>query len=174
MSLTEKQKAFVDAYIKSANATEAAREAGYSAKTVRSIGAENLTKPDIKKYIKQRMDEIASDRIMGATEAVELLSRIARGEETETVFVPLIDGSVSEQEKSADLKTKIVATKEILKRYPAGNDLVAEQQIRKLKAEADITEFKRDVLTGAGDNTEKTVLLDDINDLGDEGNGNSS
>ena len=48
MNLTPKQRAFADFYIELGNATEAARRAGYSAKTAKSIGAENLTKPDIK------------------------------------------------------------------------------------------------------------------------------
>ena len=54
MNLTPKQRAFADFYIELGNAAEAARRAGYSAKTAKSIGAENLTKPDIKIYIARR------------------------------------------------------------------------------------------------------------------------
>ncbi len=43
MKLTEKQKRFADYYIELGNATEAARKAGYSSKTAKSIGQENLT-----------------------------------------------------------------------------------------------------------------------------------
>ena len=50
--MNPKQKIFCDEYLVSLNATEAAIKAGYSKKTARSIGQENLTKPDIKKYIK--------------------------------------------------------------------------------------------------------------------------
>ena len=42
--LTEKQKRFIDYYIETANATESAKRAGYSSKTAKNIGAENLTK----------------------------------------------------------------------------------------------------------------------------------
>jgi phage terminase small subunit len=45
VKLTEKQKRFCDYYIETGNATEAAIRAGYSNKTARFIGAENLTKP---------------------------------------------------------------------------------------------------------------------------------
>ena len=45
--LTDKQRAFVAEYLKDLNATQAAIRAGYSAKTARKIGNENLTKPDI-------------------------------------------------------------------------------------------------------------------------------
>ena len=43
MKLTEKQKRFCDEYIKLGNAKEAAINAGYSKKTAKSMGAENLT-----------------------------------------------------------------------------------------------------------------------------------
>ncbi|GAA4652070.1 hypothetical protein GCM10023116_43540 [Kistimonas scapharcae] len=47
--LTQKQEAFCREYIANGgNATKAALAAGYSKKTARSVGAENLTKPDIK------------------------------------------------------------------------------------------------------------------------------
>jgi phage terminase small subunit len=55
--LTPKQKAFADYYIKTGNATEAAIKAGYSKKTAYSIGNENLKKPEVKKYIEQRIAE---------------------------------------------------------------------------------------------------------------------
>lgn len=42
-----RQEAFVAEYAKDRNATRAAIRAGYSARTARSIGHENLTKPDI-------------------------------------------------------------------------------------------------------------------------------
>lgn len=46
-SLTAKQARFVEEYLIDLNATQAAIRAGYSETTARSIGAENLTKPDI-------------------------------------------------------------------------------------------------------------------------------
>lgn len=46
--LTLKQQRFADEYIISGNATQAAIEAGYSEKTARFIGNENLTKLKIK------------------------------------------------------------------------------------------------------------------------------
>ena len=60
MSLTDKQRLFVDAYLANRfNATKAAIEAGYSDKTARVIGAENLTKPNIKAAIEERSAEIS-------------------------------------------------------------------------------------------------------------------
>lgn len=54
MALTSRQKKFIEAY--QGNATEAAIKAGYSEKTARQMGAENLTKPDISAAIKSRED----------------------------------------------------------------------------------------------------------------------
>lgn len=47
MALTPKQEAFVREYLIDLNATQAAIRAGYSEKTARSVGCENLTKPDV-------------------------------------------------------------------------------------------------------------------------------
>ena len=63
MKLTPKQKAFADYYIELGNATEAAIRAGYSKKTAKEVGYENLTKPHIKSYIDEKMQNIESDRI---------------------------------------------------------------------------------------------------------------
>ena len=73
--LTNKQRLFVAAYLDCLNATEAARRAGYSAKTAYSIGWENLKKPEIAAAISTQM----SERIMGADEATMRLSEQARG-----------------------------------------------------------------------------------------------
>lgn len=157
--LTPKQQRFADEYIKSGNAADAARKAGYSKKTARTVGQQNLTKIDIKEYIDEQMAEIASKRIMDATEAVELLTSIARGETKETVYIGAADG-VYEKHKEADLKTRIIATKEILKRYP-GNDKLVDQKIRKLKADADIAERRAAELNIDSDAGE-VVIVDDI------------
>lgn len=81
MNLTPKQRAFADFYIELGNATEAARRAGYSAKTAKSIGAENLTKPDIKIYIAKRQAKIESERTASLKEIQELRTAIMRGQE---------------------------------------------------------------------------------------------
>lgn len=75
MPLTDKQSAFVSHYLASWNATQAAIRAGYSAKTARSIGAENLTKPDIQAAIQARLSELK----MGADEVLSRLTDQARG-----------------------------------------------------------------------------------------------
>lgn len=87
--LTEKQTKFVDYYIETGgNAAEAARRAGYSEKTCRVIGQENLTKPDIKAAIDARLAELKSQRTADATEVLEYLTAVLRGQqEDETIVV---------------------------------------------------------------------------------------
>lgn len=87
--LTEKQTKFVDYFIETGgNAAEAARRAGYSEKTCRVIGRENLTKPDIKAAIDARLAELKSQRTADATEVLEYLTAVLRGQqEDETIVV---------------------------------------------------------------------------------------
>jgi len=58
MALTDKQEMFCREYLIDLNATQAAIRAGYSAKTARASGCENLTKPDIQ----SRIAELKSER----------------------------------------------------------------------------------------------------------------
>lgn len=160
--LTEKQKRFADFYIKSGNAKQSAIDAGYSPKTAKSVGSENLTKPDLKTYIDERMKEIESDKIMDATEALQLLTSIARGKEKETVITATPDG-VYKTQKEADLKTRISATKEILKRYPGSSKLV-DAQIRKMTADANISEIKAKILA-TGDSDQSQMISDYLDKL---------
>lgn len=149
MKLTPKQLKFANEYIKTGNATQSAIKAGYSEKTARSIGKENLTKPYIKDYVEEQTNKLSEGTIMDAQEAMELLSKIAIGKEKETVIISGPMG-VEEHKKEADLKTRISAIKEILKRHPKSDELL-NTQIRKLKAEAAIAEAKLKLLTSVDD-----------------------
>lgn len=57
--MNQRQQAFCEAYLTSGNAAEAARQAGYSAKTARSIGQRLLTFVDIQEYLERRNQEIS-------------------------------------------------------------------------------------------------------------------
>lgn len=60
MALTPKQQRFIGEYLVDLNATQAAIRAGYSEKTARAIGQENLTKPDIQDAIQKAQEEAAN------------------------------------------------------------------------------------------------------------------
>lgn len=80
LKLTLKQKRFADEYIISGNATQSAIKAGYSEKTAGVIGDENLKKPYISEYIKNRLEKLNRKKTMDLQEAIERTSSIARGE----------------------------------------------------------------------------------------------
>ena len=82
--LTPKQDAFVKAYLlNGGNATQAAISAGYSEKTAKSIGQENLTKPHVKEAIKEHQKKTQKDFIWSKEKKLELLQRIANVAATE-------------------------------------------------------------------------------------------
>lgn len=167
--LTEKQQRFADEYIKSGNATESARLAGYSPRTAKSIGQENLTKPDIKSYINKRLKELESKRIMDAQEALELLTEIARGEMKETTYMSSPLG-VEEVTKFADINQRKDALKEILKRYPLGAEdakRLSKAQADKATAEARLAESKAEALENMGVGVE-LVIVDEWSDEDEE------
>ena len=167
MKLRPKQKAFAEEYVKLGNATKAALNAGYSKKTAAETGSENLKKPHIKTYINQLMAEIESHKIMDAQEALQLLTRIARGEEKETVVVPT-QFDVDTIEKEADLKTRIAAAKEILKRYPDSDDLL-KAQVRRAVADAEIAETKAKEIQKVHQHDDSTIVVDDLEDTDNDG-----
>lgn len=74
--LTAKQKQFGDEYIIDLNSTQAAIRAGYSVKTAKEIGYENLTKPHIAEYIQGLMDkrgeklDISSEWVLNSLKSV--------------------------------------------------------------------------------------------------------
>lgn len=156
MKLTEKQKKFADYYIELGNATQAAIKAGYSAKYANTNASKLLQNTTTKSYIDERMEQLASERIMSAQEILERLSLIANAKIKETVVVANADG-YSEVEKPPDFKVQIQAMKELLKRYP-GNDKLLEQTLRKLTAEADIAEFKAAMIQSATDKSTEEKL----------------
>jgi phage terminase small subunit len=79
MKLTPRQQTFVQAYIVSLNATQAAKEAGYSEKTAKSQGQRLLTNADVADAIADAMKarsertEITADRVLHELAAIAFL-----------------------------------------------------------------------------------------------------
>lgn len=59
--LTDRQERFVVEYLATANGAEAARRAGYSEHTAKEIASENLTKPNVKRAITAKRDQLMTD-----------------------------------------------------------------------------------------------------------------
>jgi phage terminase small subunit len=106
MKLTQKQKVFCEEYIKTGNASDAARKAGYSPKTAPFIGAENLKKPQISAYIKSRLDEQDAALVADANEVLRFYSAVMRGEIRDQFG---LDPSLADRIKAADSLAKRLA-----------------------------------------------------------------
>lgn len=161
MKLTAKQRLFADEYIKSGNATQSAIKAGYASKSVRFVGAENLTKPNIKSYIDAKMAEIESHKIADAKEVLQFYTRVLREEETEEVALPAGDNVIT-VEKKPSFKDRLSAAKELMKRYPLSDPMV-QAQLKKVTADARVAEARAKALEDNGQDME--LLLDKMLDV---------
>lgn len=108
--MTPKQKAFADYYLASGNASDAARKAGYSKKTAGSIGEENLKKPAISAYIRERMAQQDAERVASADEVLRFYTSVMRGEVSDQFG---LEAALAERLKAADA---------LMKRHAAGDE----------------------------------------------------
>ena len=145
--MTPKQQKFCDEYIKTGNATQSAINAGYSKKTAKQIGQQNLTKLDIKTYINWRVKTISDNTIATAEETLGILTKIVRGEHTEQVTTA--EGEIIE--KYPDTNQVIKASAEILKRYPLAKDININGNISTNNPFADLTVEELRTLASQGD-----------------------
>ena len=121
IKLTPKQKLFADYYIILQDATKAAKEAGYSQKTARNIGCENLTKPHIRAYIDERMKGHESELIATQKEVLEYISSVMRGETLSEEIV--VEGfEAKRMQKAPSEKDRLLAADKLLKCYGAYTD----------------------------------------------------
>lgn len=105
MALTRKQKAFVQAYLATFNATEAARRAKYNGDdaTLASVGWENLRKPEIAKAVQERL----AAQVMSADEVLNRLSDHARADIKDFLAVSA-NGDVALDIQAAEGKTHLI------------------------------------------------------------------
>lgn len=157
--LTEKQKRFIDYYIETGNATEAARKAGYSEKTACITGHDNLRKPNIKSAIDARLKELEKMRVADAREVLIHLTVDMRGEIME--YVPVVEGmgdGVSRArliEKPLSAHDRLEAAKCLMKRYG-----LAMSDIEKKEKKARIDAIRKDM--DDRNEEEKVIIVDDI------------
>jgi phage terminase small subunit len=80
LGLTPKQQRFVEEYLVDFNATQAALRAGYSAKSATAIGAENLTKPEVRSAVRAALKERSRRAAITKEMLVRELALIAFGD----------------------------------------------------------------------------------------------
>ena len=124
--MTAKQQRFCDEYLIDLNATQAAIRAGYSEKTANVIGAENLSKPNIKEYIEKRMAEKESELIADQDEVLKYLTAVMRGQSEASVLARNAEGAEKVIEKPPDEKERLKAAELLGKRYGIFKDTVNE------------------------------------------------
>ena len=157
MKLTQKQRLFADEYIKGGNATQSAIQAGYSNRYAHTNANKLLQNTTIKHYIDAKMAEIESHKIADAKEAMQAITAIARGETTETqAQINPLSGKWEKIEVPADLKVRLSAWKEIIKRYPLADEF-SKTQLRKMIADARISEARAKNLEDNGADVEDLV-----------------
>lgn len=125
--LTAKQQRFCDEYLIDLNATQAAIRAGYSKKTAYSIGVENLKKPELKKYIENRMAEKEAALIADQDEVLKYLTAVMRGKSVANVLARDEVGADRVIEKPPDEKERLKAAELLGKRYGLYTDRVEQE-----------------------------------------------
>lgn len=115
--MTEKQKRFCIEYLIDLNATQAAIRAGYSEKTAKDIGCENLAKPNIKQYIAEQLEQLKSEKISSVQEILEYLTSVMRGEQKEQVPLLIGEGIQKLVQKDVAAKDRIKAAELLGKCY---------------------------------------------------------
>ena len=78
--LTDKEKAFCHEYLDDFNAAQAAIRAGYSERSAKQIGHENLTKPYLNEYIKELTKDYLKDFEKRKLRLIKELESIAYSE----------------------------------------------------------------------------------------------
>ena len=122
--MTPRQQKFCDEYLISGNATDAAIKAGYSRKTAKQTGSENLAKPDLRAYIDEQLAKIHSAKIADAEEVMKYLTSVMRGEHTEQVLKLVGEGVQTVTDIDVSAKERLKAAELISKRYGLFTDKV--------------------------------------------------
>lgn len=120
--LSPKQQSFADNYIETGNAEQSAIKAGYSKAYARGNAHKLVANSCVKKYIDERMKEIASKKIADQTEVMEFLTSIMRGEVTEPMTVLDGDGMQRVEYLIPSANTRKGAAELIGKRYSMWTD----------------------------------------------------
>lgn len=143
--LTEKQRRFVDYYLETGNATEAARRAGY--RKPNSNAARMMVNDGIRNAIADRMKIIENKRVASATEVLQYLTAVMRGEVKEEVLVTEGCGvgytETKAVKKEISQRDRLKAAELLMKRLGLGMSDI-EQEEKKVRIESMRKNIDRD------------------------------
>lgn len=117
--LTKKQQRFCDEYLVDLNICKAGERAGCSQRTAFRI----MDNPAARQYIDEKMAEMSAARIADATEVMEYLTSVMRGEAKDVMSVPC-DGGIEMVEVAPDVKSRLKAAELLGKRHRLFTDKV--------------------------------------------------
>ena len=140
--LTIKQKKFADEYIKTGNATESYKKAGYkySSDNMASVEAHKLLRnPKVKAYIDKKLSELEAETIAESKEVLQYLTSVLRGETHDEVYYKTEYGGEALGQVKVQNKDRLKAAELLMRRFGLNaSDLEKEKQeiqIQKTKTE---------------------------------------
>lgn len=139
--LTRKQKKFCHEYVVDLNAPKAAIRAGYSPKSAKDIGYENLTKPHIAARIAEILDKEENENIATLEETLEFFTEVMR-------------------DKEADIRVRLKAAEDHMKYHGTKVDkqkIAIERQ--RLDLEEERLELEKKKVDAAEPDKEMTIVI---------------
>ena len=125
--MTERQRQFCDEYLIDLNATRAYKAVYKNVKRddVAAVnGSKLLRNTKVKSYIQEQLQKISSSKIADATEVMEYLTSVMRGDSESSVLKLDGQGFQSIVSKPPDEKEKLKAAELLGKRYALFTDKV--------------------------------------------------
>lgn len=159
--LTKKQQIFADEYIvNGGNATQAAIKAGYSKKTARSVGNENLTKPYIQEYITNKTEPIDKKRSVSADDALDRLISIWQGAvmTSHSKQIDHLDDDAVIKDMTYEFTPDLDSTIKALDLYLKYKSLLSQAQIQKAEIEIQLMKAKLEKIKNAAEQTTEDKL----------------
>lgn len=159
MKLTERQRRFADEYIKTANAEHSALKAGYSETYSRKQSHKLLANVGIKTYIDERLDVIKSNEIAEQKEILAYLTKVMRGEETDTEVIPVTVGKgvqkIEHVTKKVNSNVRVKSAELLGKRYGLWID---KERIEKTIAEKRLIEERTKLYSNTENSNEHKII----------------
>lgn len=187
--LTKQQRKFANEFIKTNNAYQSAINAGYSKAYAKNAGKKLLENGGIQSYINKKVGKVEENESNEADEVLRNIYRIGAGKEIERRYVNIDNLKKEALDNDESLNARLEYMEDTTVIGPASfkeqvsaaelwfrlhgdfkndSEEIEKQKARKLKAEADIADYKAKLLMGDTDGIDKTVILDDLDGDNDE------
>lgn len=126
--LTDRQENFAREYCIDWNGKQAAIRAGYSEKTAEAAASRLLRNVKVKEAIEIHLKKLEDESIADATEVMQFITSVLRGEATEQTAVGLGDGYQELQEKPPNIRERLKAAELMAKRHRLFDEKDSEQK----------------------------------------------